>query len=1185
MLETGAFPISLIVVDVRPPRRRGIATAVVALAALFCVLMPALAAQAATPTFVQTRAAEVTSGTTNAVAFSNDNTAGSLIVAYVIWNNTGGASVSDSRGNTYASAGARTTWGSSWSSQVFYAKNVAAGANTVTATFANPLNGWGVVYIHEYSGVDKSNPLDVQTVATGTSVGMNSGPVNTTSANDLLFNAGASSSTVTAGGTGYTTRSTAFGNRTQDRNVSSAGAYDATMAQNSNAWVSHLVGFRADSGSADNTPPDVSISAPPNDATVSGIINVTADASDNVGVDRVQFQIDGVDTGPTDSAAPYALAWDTRTVANGPHTLRARAYDAAGNARLSAAVNVNVSNTSSFQNEILLQGGLNLPTAMKFLPDGRLLVSELQGRIRVLSPPYTSVSSTSFLQIDNIGVAGVQQGIYDFVLDPNFSVNHYYYVFYTLGTPNHDRVSRFTANALLNGTVAGSELVLYEDTQDADAEHHGGALNFGNDGKLYFTTGEHFDAPASQDLRNPRGKIHRINPDGTVPTDNPFYDGNGPNYDSVWALGLRNPYRAYYDAPTDRLIIGDVGGNDASTAIEEVNIGARGANYGWPNVEGPCTAPCTAPVYSYAHNGRDAAVTGGFVYHGDQFPSGFKGSYFVADYTQNWIKRLTFGTDGKVNGVFNFEPSDGHVDGPYGDIVYLVEGPEGALYYLDLGYSDISGTFGVSKLRRIRYISGDQPPTASAAANPRSGPAPLTVNFSSAGSSDPEGQTLTYSWTFGDGQTSTQANPSHTYQQPGTYSARLSVSDGTNTTLSTPITISVGSVPTATILTPSDGATFKAGDVISFSGDGTDADDGALPASAFTWNIDFLHEGHVHPGVVQQGKTGSFTIPTTGHDFSGNTRYRFTLTVTDSDGLTDTKSVIVWPQKVNLSFNTVPAGGTVYLDGIAKTTPFVHDALVGFEHTIEARDQTIGDSAYTFESWSDGGAQLHTITAPATDRTYTATLTATTQTAPPAFVQTRAAESNSGTTNSVAFTNNNTGGNLIVAYVIWANQGTVSLSDTRGNTYAPAGARRTWGNNSKWSSQVFYARNIAGGANTVTATFATLLNGGWGVVYVHEYSGVDRTNPFDVERSAVGTTRAMNTGSVTTSRASLLFSAGASAHRVTAAGPDYTTRSTAFDNRTMDRISFGAGTYNATMTEDSGRWVQHIVAFRSAAGG
>jgi hypothetical protein len=117
----------------------------------------------------------------------------------------------------------------------------------VTATFANAINGWAVVYIHDYSGVHTVSPLDVASVATGASHGMTAS-VLTTNANDLLFSAGASSVTVTAGGAGYTTRSTAFGNRTQDRNVTSAGSYSGPMTQNGNAWVSHLVAFRAQPG-------------------------------------------------------------------------------------------------------------------------------------------------------------------------------------------------------------------------------------------------------------------------------------------------------------------------------------------------------------------------------------------------------------------------------------------------------------------------------------------------------------------------------------------------------------------------------------------------------------------------------------------------------------------------------------------------------------------------------------------------------------------------------------------------------------------------------------------------------------------------------------------------------------------------------------------------------------------------
>jgi glucose/arabinose dehydrogenase/chitodextrinase len=940
-------------------------------------------------------------------------------------------------------------------------------------------------------------------------------------------------------------------------------------------------------GSSDLTPPTVGVTAPANNSQVSDIVNITANASDNVGVAGVKFLVDNGFVGTEDTTEPYGLSWDTRTVANGAHTLRAQARDAAGNISLSEPVTVNVANTSYFQNEILATG-FNLPTSIEFLPDGRMLVIELAGTIKVLPPPYTQPDPTPFLQLTNVGSAGVQQGIYDIVLDPAFATNHFYYLFYTLGTPNRDRLSRFTANATLTGTVAGSELVLYQDPKDANAEHHGGSVNFGNDGKIYFTTGEHFNAGDAQLLTSPRGKIHRINKDGTVPTDNPFYDGSGPNVDSIWALGLRNPYRAYYDTPTGRLIVGDVGGNDYATAKEEVNLGVAGANYGWPNFEGNCAAPCRSPLYSYPHNGRDASITGGFVYHGDQFPSSFVGSYFFADYTQNWIRRLTLDANGNVTGVFNFEPADGSVDGPYGDIVYLAEGPDGALYYVDLGYSDIGGTFGVSKIRRIRYVQSNQAPVAMAAASPTAGPVPLTVNFSSAGTLDPEGQPLTYSWTFGDGGTSTAANPSHTYSQAGRYSARLSVSDGVNTTLSTPLSISVGNAPVATILSPQNAVTFRAGDVISFSGDATDAEDGALPASAFTWNIDFLHEGHVHPGIPQSGvKSGTFTIPTTGHDFSGNTRYRITLTVTDSDGLTSTKSVTVFPEKVNLTFTTAPAGLTLYLDGIAKTTPFVYDTLVGFNHSIEARNQSVGASIYTFASWSDGGQQTHTIVVPAAAQTYTAVYTvAQPPPGPITFVQVSSATPQSPqTTVGATFGSAQTGGNLNVVVIGWndAAANISSVSDTVGNVYQLA-APTVRG--SGLSQAIYYAKNLtaAAGANTITVVFDRAA--AYVDLRIAEYSGMDRTNPLDVSASASGSTQTANSGSATTTTANtLLVGGGTTAGAFTGSGSGYATRIiTPQDSDILeDRVVSTTGSYNAPASLGAASsWVMQMVAFRGA---
>lgn len=748
--------------------------------------------------------------------------------------------------------------------------------------------------------------------------------------------------------------------------------YDTALSQ---AQVQTDMNTAIGGNSGDTEAPTVAITAPSGGAQVSDITTVTASASDNVAVTGVQFFVDGTSVGTEDAEAPYQLQWDTRTVTNGSHSLTARARDGAGNIKLSTAVTVAVANSNGFHNDILATG-FTLPTTMEFMPDNRLLVAELGGTIKVLSPPYTQASPTPFLTLTNVGTAGVQQGIYDIALDPAFDTNHYYYVFYTLGSPNRDRLSRFTANAALTGTVTGSEFVLYQDPQDADTEHHGGAIMFDNAGFLYYTTGEHFIPELSQQLNNPRGKLHRINKDGTVPTDNPFYDGAGPNIDSIWSYGLRNPFRAFHDVTTDRIYLGEVGGNDASTAIEELNLAARGANFGWPNSEGACAAPCVSPVYSYAHNGRDACIVAGFIYRGTQFPQAFRGSLFIADYTQNWIRSLTLNAAGAATGVTNFEPPDGSVDGPYGDIVDLKQGPEGSLYYMDLGYSDEGGTFGVSRLRRISYSSSNQAPVAVASATPTSGTAPLAVQFSSTGSNDPEGVALTYSWTFGDGTTSTAANPSHTYSS-GSYTARLTVSDGTSQTTSSPITITVGSPPTATVTAPTDGATFAAGDVITYTGTGTDPDDGTLPASAFTWNIDFLHDGHVHPGTPITGvKSGTFTVPTSGHDFSGNTRYRITLTVKDSSGLSSTSQVTVFPRKVNLSFATAPAGLTLYLDGIAKATPFVFDTLVGYQHSVEARTQTSGGTTYTFSSWSDGGAATHTITVPTSNASFTATFAA-----------------------------------------------------------------------------------------------------------------------------------------------------------------------------------------------------------------
>src|SRR5262249_16283204 len=138
----------------RTIRRAGLGIALVLAAATLSTVSPSRA-QAASAAYVQGRNTQVTRGTTASLAFGRANTAGNLIAVYVVWDNPGTVKVSDTRGNTYKAATARRTWGHNWSAQVFYAPGIRGGSNTVKATFGTAITSFGIVYLHEYSGLAK----------------------------------------------------------------------------------------------------------------------------------------------------------------------------------------------------------------------------------------------------------------------------------------------------------------------------------------------------------------------------------------------------------------------------------------------------------------------------------------------------------------------------------------------------------------------------------------------------------------------------------------------------------------------------------------------------------------------------------------------------------------------------------------------------------------------------------------------------------------------------------------------------------------------------------------------------------------------------------------------------------------------------------------------------------------------
>jgi len=301
--------------------------------------------------------------------------------------------------------------------------------------------------------------------------------------------------------------------------------------------------------------------------------------------------------------------------------------------------------------------------------------------------------------------------------------------------------------------------------------------------------------------------------------------------------------------------------------------------------------------------------------------------------------------------------------------VDLQIGPDGNLYYADLD----GGT-----IRRITW-SINRSPVAKATASPTSGTAPLTVQFGVTGSTDPDGDPLTYSWdlngdgTFGD---STSPTPSFTYTQNGQVSVGLQVSDGRGGVGTDHVTILVGvGGPTAIMATPAAGTLWKVGDVISFSGSATDPVDGQLPASALNWKL-ILHHcptdiGSCHTHELQNWtgvSSGSFTAP----DHAYPAYLELQLTATDSRGLTSVVSRRLDPRTVQLTLASSPGNLNLTLDGTTASSQIVKTVIQNSTHTIDAPNQDIGKRAYQFLSWSDGMPARHTIVVTTTSK-YTAT--------------------------------------------------------------------------------------------------------------------------------------------------------------------------------------------------------------------
>ncbi len=255
------------------------------------------------------------------------------------------------------------------------------------------------------------------------------------------------------------------------------------------------------------------------------------------------------------------------------------------------------------------------------------------------------------------------------------------------------------------------------------------------------------------------------------------------------------------------------------------------------------------------------------------------------------------------------------------------------------------------------------------------------MNFDGSGSSDPDGDPITYAWDLDGVRRLHAVTPTHTHQA-GTFNARLRVTDAQSlSTTSAPVPISVNNTPpTATIDTPATGTTWKVGDVISFSGSATDPQQGTLPTSSLSWELILQHcpsNCHPHPLRTWPGDAPDLFFTAPDHEYPSYLELR--LTATDAGGLTDTKTLRLDPRTVVLSFQSAPSGLQLTVGSSTGTTPFTREVIEGSSNTVSAPSpQTLTGTNYGWVSWSDGGAQSHNVVANAA-----ATYTATYQALPP----------------------------------------------------------------------------------------------------------------------------------------------------------------------------------------------------------
>jgi glucose/arabinose dehydrogenase len=344
--------------------------------------------------------------------------------------------------------------------------------------------------------------------------------------------------------------------------------------------------------------------------------------------------------------------------------------------------------------EQLVASGLTSPTAIAFLPDRRMLVTEKGGALKLVQAGVgTTITTVPVCTASEMGLLGI-------AIDPAFTTNGYVYLYRTKPAPSGCATSTGRFNQVVRVTMSGDTVVagslteLLTGIRTVNGNHNGGTLRIGPDNKLWVSVGDaalgdggapgESTNPYSQDLGALEGKILRLELNGNPAAGNPFIGTVGARPE-VYARGFRNPFRMGFDPQTGRLWAGDVG----QATIEEVDIVHAGGNYAWPRCEGTLPGGCQQPgdvdpVFEYPHSGTGAlgrSITGG-AFLSPSF--GFIGGQYVfGDYTASklYLSDPNAARDDIAAPVDFVTAASGPVD--------IVTGPDEALYWVAINSGEV----------------------------------------------------------------------------------------------------------------------------------------------------------------------------------------------------------------------------------------------------------------------------------------------------------------------------------------------------------------------------------------------------------------------------------------------------------------------------------------------------------------